>query len=62
MLWAGSTIFGHLNADLRRSFDAHIKLIRGIEQRDIDQDDRTIRVDGLSKRFRIPHERKYTFF
>lgn len=38
------------------------KLIRGIEQHDIDQDDRTIRVDGLSKRFRIPHERKYTFF
>jgi len=38
------------------------RLIRGIERRNMDQDDGTINVDGLCKSFRIPHEKRFTFY
>jgi lipopolysaccharide transport system ATP-binding protein len=37
-------------------------LIRGVQRQGIDQNGSAIRVDGLSKRFRIPHEKKLTFY
>ncbi|MGV8174367.1 MAG: ABC transporter ATP-binding protein [Methanothrix sp.] len=37
-------------------------LIRGIQRTSADGNGSAIRVDGLSKRFRIPHERKLTFY
>lgn len=37
-------------------------LIRGVQRQGIDQNGSAIRVEGLSKRFRIPHEKKLTFY
>jgi lipopolysaccharide transport system ATP-binding protein len=37
-------------------------LIRGMQRYGMEQNGSAIRVDGLSKRFRIPHEKKLTFF
>jgi lipopolysaccharide transport system ATP-binding protein len=37
-------------------------LIRGIQRTSVDGNGSAIRVDALSKRFRIPHERKLTFY
>lgn len=37
-------------------------LIRGMQRSGMKQNGSAIRVDGLSKRFRIPHEKKLTFY
>jgi lipopolysaccharide transport system ATP-binding protein len=37
-------------------------LMRGTQGPDIEQDESVIKMDGVSKRFRIPHERKFTLY